>query len=82
MRYTIAAFGIMASAVFAVPMATDVVARGSGDDADDWKDWGYTSSDDWKKKGGVSTLAGQVCLPVHEGDAQTSAACSDVFLVL
>jgi hypothetical protein len=60
MRYTLAAFGIMASAVLAAPMATgttdgQVAARGTAGDTKKWQDWGYTGFDDWKNKGGVST---------------------------
>lgn len=59
MRYTLAAFAMMASAAIAVPMALDtgaghVVARGTANtNAVNWKEYGASSYDDWKHKGGV-----------------------------
>ncbi|KAF2442370.1 hypothetical protein P171DRAFT_474758 [Karstenula rhodostoma CBS 690.94] len=63
MRYTLAAFAILASAVFAGPVALDttaghVAARGTANtNAVNWNDYGYSSYDDWKKKGGWKDYA-------------------------
>lgn len=87
MRYTLAAFGIMASAVFASPMALharngqNVNARGTATtDAVNWNDYGYSSSSDWKKKGGVRYSGIQsgrwLLAPVSESLGLQQLACS------